>query len=118
MPRGKFIAFCGGEGAGKTTQIKHLAQHLADRGKKVLLTREPGGTPAGQQLRKLLLTAGGGPRGPAGETHASVQPRPDQPETRIPPPPLAGNTRHTHPFPLPTPRLQQEGEGGLSVLRT
>src|SRR5260221_8568425 len=62
MPRGKFIAFCGGEGAGKTTQIKHLAQHLADRGEKILLTLEPGGTPPGQQLRKLLLTTGRPPQ--------------------------------------------------------
>src|SRR5258708_39096885 len=90
MPRGKFIAFCGGEGAGKTTQIKHLAQHLADRGKKVLLTREPGGTPAGQQLRKLLLTAGAAPRAPRAATPRRSAGRPRPVPTGTPPARAAG----------------------------
>lgn len=58
MPRGKFIAFCGGEGAGKSTQIGLLAEHLRSGGHDVLLTREPGGTEEGQELRRLLLTPG------------------------------------------------------------
>jgi dTMP kinase len=58
VPRGTFIAFCGGEGAGKSTQIGLLAEHLKSRGQDVLLTREPGGTAEGQELRRLLLTPG------------------------------------------------------------
>jgi dTMP kinase len=54
--RGRLIAFCGGEGAGKSTQIALLAAHLAASGRDVLVTREPGGTEEGQELRRLLLT--------------------------------------------------------------
>src|SRR5258708_35061245 len=102
MPRGKFIAFCGGEGAGKTTQIKHLAQHLADRGKKVLLTREPGGTPAGQQLRKLLLTAGAGPWAPPAAAVLGIADPPHHAET--PRLPARGSGTHvtSHRLPLST----------------
>jgi len=50
-----FITFEGGEGAGKTTQLKILADTLTDWGYKVITTREPGGTTLGQQLRALLL---------------------------------------------------------------
>jgi dTMP kinase len=53
-----FIAFEGGEGAGKTSQIRLLDRHLSERGEQVLGTREPGGTSLGQQLRQLLLHTG------------------------------------------------------------
>lgn len=53
--RGLFIAFEGGEGGGKSTQSSRLAQRLRDIGHKVTLTREPGGTTLGGQLRELLL---------------------------------------------------------------
>ncbi|MBD2759854.1 dTMP kinase [Yimella sp. cx-573] len=52
---GSFIVFEGGDGAGKTTQIEALAQWLRDAGRQVTLTREPGGTALGQQIRQLLL---------------------------------------------------------------
>jgi dTMP kinase len=55
MP-GYFIAFEGGEGAGKSTQEARLAQSLADRGHAVVRSREPGGTPAGEQIRHVLLS--------------------------------------------------------------
>lgn len=75
VPKGKFIAFCGGEGAGKSTQIELLAAHLRRRGRDVLTTREPGGTPEGQQLRRLLLTPDGDGWEPMAETLLMVADR-------------------------------------------
>jgi dTMP kinase len=54
-PRGWFITVEGPDGAGKTTQVERLAAHLGKRGLDVLLTREPGGTWLGEQLRNVLL---------------------------------------------------------------
>ena len=53
--RGRFITFEGGEGAGKSTQIKLLATWLTARGISVLTTREPGGTDGAERIRKLLV---------------------------------------------------------------
>jgi dTMP kinase len=53
--QGTFIAFEGGEGTGKSTQSKLLAQWLEQEGESVVLTREPGGTDLGKDLRKILL---------------------------------------------------------------
>lgn len=55
MLPGRFITLEGGEGAGKTTQVRLLAEALAARGLPVLRTREPGGAPGAEQLRDLLL---------------------------------------------------------------
>jgi dTMP kinase len=52
---GVFVAFEGGEGSGKTTQAKRLALRLRAEGHKVVLTREPGGTPLTEEIRRLLL---------------------------------------------------------------
>ena len=52
---GLFIVFEGGEGAGKSTQEALLAQWLTERGERVVRTREPGGTPAGEAIRAVLL---------------------------------------------------------------
>lgn len=57
MERGLFIAFEGIDGSGKSTQVKMLANILDKDGKDVMITREPGGTRIGAQLRKLLLDA-------------------------------------------------------------
>jgi dTMP kinase len=57
--RGRFITFEGPEGAGKTSQLDRAAQHLQDRGLDVLVTREPGGTWLGEQLREVLLARTG-----------------------------------------------------------
>jgi dTMP kinase len=53
---GSFIVFEGGEGAGKSTQEALLAQWLESQGMTVLRTREPGGTPAGEAIRTILLS--------------------------------------------------------------
>jgi len=53
----RFITFEGGEAVGKSTQIERLAAKLRERGDEVLVTREPGGTPLGEQIRHLLKHA-------------------------------------------------------------
>ena len=55
---GKFISLEGVDGAGKSTHLEYLAQYLRDKGRTVVLTREPGGTELGERLRELLLHRG------------------------------------------------------------
>ncbi len=52
---GRFITLEGGEGVGKSTNLEFIRRHLEAAGKIVLVTREPGGTPLGEQIRGLLL---------------------------------------------------------------
>lgn len=56
QPRGKFITFEGGEGAGKTTQIVRLAERLEACGVATVRTREPGGAPGADSIRSLLVS--------------------------------------------------------------
>ncbi|HEX9946925.1 MAG TPA: dTMP kinase [Allosphingosinicella sp.] len=56
--RGRFISLEGGEGAGKSTQLRALAEALRSRGLDVVETREPGGSPGAEAIRKLLLEGG------------------------------------------------------------
>ena len=53
--RGRFISLEGGEGAGKSTQVRALTQALQKRGLDVLMTREPGGSEGAEKIRELLL---------------------------------------------------------------
>ena len=64
---GLFISFEGGEGAGKSTQTKLLSDYLKSIGEDVVLTREPGGTPLGNQLRTILLDNATGEISPRAE---------------------------------------------------
>ena len=57
MKRGLFLSFEGGEGSGKSLQARGLAQTLIERGREAILTREPGGTAAGERIRDILLHA-------------------------------------------------------------
>jgi dTMP kinase len=56
-PRGKFVAIEGGEGAGKSTLARALAERLRDEGLEVVVTREPGATLLGTKIREILLTS-------------------------------------------------------------
>ena len=56
MARGKFITFEGLDGAGKSTHIEAVVDLLRQRGKTVVSTREPGGTPLGEKLRSIVLS--------------------------------------------------------------
>src|SRR5258707_9069054 len=111
MPRGKFIAFCGDEGAGKTTQIALLARHLGERRQTVVVTREPGGTPAGQQLRKLLLASDTDPWTPMAETLLMIADRAQHVETVILPALAAGTHVISDRFVLSTLSYQGAGRG-------
>lgn len=66
--RGRFVTFEGGEGAGKSTQIKMLVSRLESEGVRVVLTREPGGSPGAEIMRHLVLSGMGKLLGPEAET--------------------------------------------------
>src|SRR5262249_24074971 len=65
---GRFITLEGSEGAGKSTLARALKDHLEGQGQRVLLTREPGGTPLAERLRQIVLERGSEPVSPLAET--------------------------------------------------
>jgi dTMP kinase len=75
--RGRFITLEGGEGAGKSSQAAALAQWLSGQGISVLVTREPGGSPRAEELRKLLLSGRFAAAGPDAEALAFALARAD-----------------------------------------
>ncbi|POR43251.1 dTMP kinase [Methylobacterium sp. V23] len=83
---GTFITFEGGEGAGKSTQIRRLAAHLrAEAGRPVLTTREPGGSPRAERIREALLAGLAKPYGPFAEALLFSAARIDHLDTLIRP---------------------------------
>ncbi len=65
--KGRFITFEGGEGSGKSTQVQRLVARLAELGIDTVATREPGGSPEAERLRRLLLSGAVAPLGPQAE---------------------------------------------------
>lgn len=83
--RGRFITFEGGEGTGKSTQIKKLADRLNAARLKTLVTREPGGSPGAEIMRHLVLSGMGKLLGPDAETLLFAAARDDHVRTVIAP---------------------------------
>ncbi|MET0361852.1 MAG: dTMP kinase [Sphingobium sp.] len=85
MSLGRFITLEGGEGAGKSTQLKAVAAALRARGLEVVETREPGGSEGAEAIRALLLTGGADRWGPRAEALLFAAARSDHVERTIRP---------------------------------
>ena len=110
---GRFIALEGGEGAGKSTQARLLAQALRGAGREVVLTREPGGTPGAEAIRALLLNTDGEGWGARAEALLFAAARADHVERLILPALAAGSWVICDRF-LDSSRAYLGGGGGLS----
>ena len=89
---GRFITFEGIDGSGKTTQIRALAAHLAARGAAPVLTREPGGAPGAEEIRRLLVEGAPGRWSPETEILLFTAARRDHLERVIDPALARGET--------------------------
>ncbi|MCP1833105.1 dTMP kinase [Bradyrhizobium sp. USDA 4518] len=81
--RGRFITFEGGEGSGKSTQIRKLAERLDAAKLRAIVTREPGGSPGAEIIRHLVLSGMGKLLGPEAETLLFAAARDDHVRTVI-----------------------------------
>ncbi|MCP9223249.1 dTMP kinase [Erythrobacter sp. LQ02-29] len=112
MTPGRFIAFEGGEGAGKSTQARLLADRLRDAAIDVVMTREPGGTPGAEAIRTLLLDPPGEGWGARAEALLFAAARADHVERLIRPSLAAGKWVVCDRF-VDSSRAYQGGAGGL-----
>lgn len=113
MTRGRFITLEGGEGVGKSTQGRMLADALRAAGHEVLLTREPGGTPGAEAIRALLLDPPGQGWGPRAEALLFAAARADHVAQAIVPVLNRGGWVVCDRF-LDSSRAYQGGGGGLA----
>lgn len=90
MQRGKFITLEGGEGVGKSTQIRRLIARLTEQGREVVATREPGGSPGAESIRDLVLRGSADRWSPVTETLLMYASRRDHIERVISPAMAAG----------------------------
>ena len=111
--RGLFIALEGGEGAGKSTQARLLGDALHEKGRDVVLTREPGGTPGAEAIRALLLSNDGDGWGPRAEALLFAAARADHVDKLIRPALARGAVVICDRY-LDSSRAYQGGGGGLS----
>ncbi len=112
MARGRFIALEGGEGSGKSTQARLLAEALTALGLEVELTREPGGTPGAEAIRALLLNPPGDGWGSQAEALLFAAARADHVARRIRPAIDAGRWVVCDRF-VDSSRAYQGGAGGI-----
>lgn len=113
MTRGFFITLEGGEGSGKSTQARRLAEHLRSRGGEVVLTREPGGTAQGEALRALLVSGDPQIWSPASEAMLMSAAREVHVRTLIAPALAAGKTVISDRF-MDSTRVYQGHAGGVA----
>jgi len=85
VAQGRFITFEGGEGAGKSTQLKRLVARLQAAGREVVATREPGGSPGAESIRELVLKGSADRWSPVTETLLMYAARRDHVERIIRP---------------------------------
>lgn len=117
-PRGRFITFEGGDGAGKSTQLARLVQALQASGRTVLRTREPGGAPGAEEIRTLLLNGEPGKWLPMTEALLHFAARFEHVERRIKPALAAGTWVVSDRFFDSTMAYQGYGHGlGVDAIR-
>jgi len=110
--RAHFITFEGGEGAGKSTQIERVAAWLKNEGHKVLVTREPGGSPGAEAVRHVLLSGAAEKFGPDMEAVLFAAARSDNVQQIIIPALEAGTTVLCDRF-MDSSRVYQGISGGV-----
>jgi dTMP kinase len=108
---GKLITFEGGEGAGKSSQVKHLAAQLTAANYEVVTTREPGGTPTAEAIRQFVLSGLATELGPRGEAALMAAARADHVEHVIRPALAAGKWVICDRF-IDSTRVYQGGPNG------
>jgi dTMP kinase len=111
---GKFISLEGGEGVGKSTQLKSLAEALRNRGIDVLVTREPGGSDGAEKIRELLLSGSEDRWSPEAEALLFAAARADHFEKVIAPALRAGRWVLSDRF-VDSSLAYQGGAGGLGI---
>jgi dTMP kinase len=112
--RGRFISLEGGEGVGKSTQVKALAQALQERGIDLVLTREPGGSEGAEKIRELLLTGDEERWSPQAEALLFAAARTDHVDKVIRPAVLAGKWVLSDRF-IDSSLAYQGGAGELGI---
>jgi len=112
--RGRFISLEGGEGVGKSTQVKALAAALRERGIEVVETREPGGSEGAEKIRELLLAGAEERWGPRAEALLFAAARADHVDKTIRPALEAGRWVLSDRF-VDSSLAYQGGAGGLGI---
>jgi dTMP kinase len=114
MSRGRFISLEGGEGVGKSTQLRALAEALKQRGLDVVMTREPGGSPGAEAIRELLLSGSDDRWGARAEALLFAAARADHVEKTVAPALDAGHWVLSDRF-VDSSLAYQGGAGGLGI---
>jgi dTMP kinase len=112
--RGRFISLEGGEGVGKSTQVRALAEALKSRGLDVLVTREPGGSEGAEAIRELLLSGADNRWGAHAEALLFAAARADHVDKTIEPALEAGRWVISDRF-VDSSLAYQGGAGGLGI---